>query len=175
MSAHAPMVSNTKPTEALSDGQFHKLPPGMVYGAFVRGVYLGGFFAWLVLITLIGVTEGVPAPLPSPTVIIIVSGIFGFAYCTAVVLAFFFVPFVVVRIVRRVPDRSRALTMVFAMSSSLAIWLFMAWLIGMSISGASASATWSGITASVVGGGIAGHTFWRRVFPPLADVSDVFQ
>ena len=154
-------------------------PPGRgvrPYVAFAISVYYGGFFAWLLMFATIWIVafadSGPASELP---VLVVFSIIVWLAYCTIIVLVFFFIPFLVVTLGRRYPARSWPITLLTSMSSSVAIWLVFAWLMEMPLQGPDVVLTIASIVASLVGGAVAGHSFWKRIFPPLAAQSEIFR
>ncbi len=145
------------------------------YIAFAFSVYYGGFYAWLLMFATLWVVAFADNLLASEIPLLVVfSVIVWLAYCTIVILAFFFIPFLVMRLGRRYPAWSWPITLLISMFSSVAIWTVIAWFLDMPLQGPDLALTLASILASVIGGAVAGHTFWKRIFPPLADRSDVF-
>lgn len=139
---------------------------------FIIGVYCGGFVAWSIMALIIVTREG-PGPsapfIPFTLIVWIV-------YCTMIIVVFFFLPVLALKLGRKYPGWSRQIVLAIATLSSLAIWwCTLTYIFEVSLFGREWMLVKSSIVLSLVGGAVAGDIFWKHAFPSMEDVSRIFR
>ncbi len=139
---------------------------------FIFGVYSGGFVAWAIMALIIVTMEGPRQSGPFIPFTLVVWVV----YCTVIIVVFFFLPVLALKLGRKYPGRSRQIVLAIATGSSMAIWWFtLSYFFAVSHSGREGFLANISIVLSLVGGFVAGHIFWKQAFPPMADVSGIFR
>jgi len=142
---------------------------------FILGVYLGGFVAWVIMCIVIISVELLKGGSSQWHIFIPATVALCVAYCAMIVIVFFFLPMITLRLGRRYPIWARPITLAISMLSSLIIWCTILLLLGIPPNDEVEPVLVASIVCSLVGGAVAGHYFWKKSFPPLAELSAIFQ
>ena len=142
---------------------------------FILGVYLGGFVAWIILLLVIVATEIAEGGSVGSTPFIPMTVAFAILYCTAIIVVFFFLPMVALKLGRRNPARSWQICLSISILSSVVIWSMCLFLMDVPKRDLLGPVFVASAVCSIIGGAVAGCVFWKKSFPPLADLSGVFR
>jgi hypothetical protein len=143
------------------------------FRAFVISVCYGGFVSWLLTAIGVVVLSIFVSKDSAPLIFIPVTVFVWIVYCVMIILGFCFIPFLVLKAGRRFPSHSWSATVGLSTTFSVVICAATCYFLGLAEAGLVVLLGVLGCSA--IAGAVSGHTFWKRIFPPMEDLSGIFQ